>query len=249
MLNKLLLMLLLSTATLFSGEINIAVAADMTYKIKVLIKEFKKQHPDINVNPMLGSGSNIMLLIKKGAPFELFMSDNSGNLNKLYKEEMAVTKPKAYALDELVIYSKNKRDFSKGISLLKDKTISKIVIIDPNISNYGKSALEAIKRKNIYEDVKDKLVYFRPITQSLSYNLSKDEVGIISKATLHSPHMSKYKKGKNWTEINMFLFTPIDQSVVILKSGENNKEVKEFYDFLFSKNARKIFKKFGYTVD
>lgn len=249
MFKKLLLTLLFISVSLFGGTIKIAVAADMSYKIQVLIKEFNKLHPDIKVNPILGNGSTIMFLIKNGAPYELFMSSNSDDSKALYKEGIAVTLPTAYALDELAIYSSKKRDFSKGIEVLKDKKISKIIIVDPDTSNYGKSALEAMKRKNIYEDIKKKLVYFKPMTQSLSYNLSKNEVGIISKSVMYSPHMSRYKKGENWAEINMLLYTPVDQSVVILKSGENNQEVKEFYDFLFSKSAREIFKRFGYTVD
>ena len=58
--------------------------------------------------------------------------------------------------------------------------------------------------------------------------------------------MSKYKKGINWAKVDVKLYTPIKQGIVILKKGENNPEVKAFYDFILTSKAKDIFKKFGY---
>jgi molybdate transport system substrate-binding protein len=57
--------------------------------------------------------------------------------------------------------------------------------------------------------------------------------------------MARFKKGINWVEVDAKLYTPIKQGVVILKETNN---IKTFYNFLFSKKAKKIFKRFGYLI-
>ena len=48
--------------------------------------------------------------------------------------------------------------------------------------------------------------------------------------------------------IDSKLYTPIDQGIVILKNAKENKEVKAFYDFILSKEAKKIFENYGYIT-
>ena len=57
--------------------------------------------------------------------------------------------------------------------------------------------------------------------------------------------MSKYEEGVKWKEIDYKLYTPIKQGIVMI---QNSKEVKAYYDFILSKNAKAIFMKYGYSV-
>ncbi len=51
--------------------------------------------------------------------------------NRLYKNGYAVTKPLVYAKGSLVIFSKESRDFSKGIYTLEEGNIKRIAIANP----------------------------------------------------------------------------------------------------------------------
>ena len=53
----------------------------------------------------------------------------------------------------------------------------------------------------------------------------------------------------DWIEVDEKLYTPIDQGMVILKRGKGNEEVKAFYDFILSAEAKAILKQFGYRVE
>ena len=57
--------------------------------------------------------------------------------------------------------------------------------------------------------------------------------------------MTRYKKNINWVAVDTKLYTPIKQGLVML---EDDKEVKAFYDFILSADAKKIFKKYGYLI-
>jgi len=248
LLKKLLIINLFLFSSLFGGTIKIAVAANVSYAIEDLKKEFYKLYPETKVKVILGSSGKLTAQIIYGAPYQLFMSANMKYPNALYKDKIAITKPTIYAKGSLAILSTKTQDFTDGIQLLKDEKISKIAIANPKTAPYGKATVEAIKNAKIYNDVKKKFVYGESISQTVSYTVTATDIGIIAKSSLYSPKMSRFKKRINWKEIDSKLYTPISQGIVILKDGKNNAEVEAFYSFILSEKAKKIFEEFGYIV-
>lgn len=245
---KLLYIFLLSSLSLFAGEINIAVAANVGYAVDELKAEFKKNNPDTKVLVTLGSSGKLTAQIKNGAPYGIFMSADMKYPEALYSEGLAITKPVIYAKGELAYLSSKKLDFSKGIELLKSKSISKIAIANPKTAPYGTAAIEAIKKSGIYEEVKEKFVFAESISQAVSYAVTAADIGLVAKSSLYGDKMSKYKEGVNWTSVDEKLYSPIEQGVVILKNTQNNPEYKAFYDFILSQKAKEIFKRYGYIA-
>ena len=70
---KLLIVILIFTTYSTAGTINIAVAANVSYAMDELKKEFNKLHPDTKVQVTLGSTGKLTAQIKNGAPYQLFM--------------------------------------------------------------------------------------------------------------------------------------------------------------------------------
>ena len=248
MLKILIIISLLSFSNLFAGSINIAVAANVSYAIDDLIKEFNKLNPNTKVRVTLGGSGKLTAQIKNGAPYTLFMSANMDYPNALYKDGIAVTKPYIYAQGSLAMLSSKKRDFSKGLELILSPNISKIAVANPKTAPYGKATAEALKNAKLYDKSKKKFVYAESISQTVSYTVVATDLGFIAKSSLYSPKMAHFKKGVNWIDIDAKLYTPIDQGIVILKEGQNNREVKAFYDFIISPKAKEIFHQFGYIV-
>ena len=244
---KLLFILLFSTYSM-AGTIQIAVAANVSYAIDDLKKAFNKIHPDTKVQVVLGSSGKLTAQIKHGAPYQLFMSANMKYPEALYKDKVAVTEPVVYAQGTLAYLSNEAQDFSKGMALIKDENTKKIAVANPKTAPYGKAAVEAMKNASVYEEVKNKFVFAESISQTVSYTVTATDIGLIAKSSLYSPKMKQYKKGIHWAEVDSKLYTPIKQGIVILKKGEFNAEVKAFYDFILSQNAKKILIDFGYLV-
>lgn len=233
---------------LSAGEITIAVAANVSYAIKALKKEFNVVHPKTQVHVILGSSGKLTAQIKHGAPYELFMSANMKYPEVLYTEEIAVTKPVVYARGALACLSVKPQDFTQGLRLLTEDKIKKIAIANPKTAPYGIAAVEALKNGGMYEELKEKFVYGESISQTVSYTTTASDIGMIAKSALFSPQMSHFKKNIHWSDVNETLYTPIDQGIVILKRGEGNVEVEAFYDFMLSTKAQKIMTDFGYKV-
>ena len=240
------LLIFITLTSVNASEIKIAIAANVSYAIDELIKEFNKIHPNTKVKVILGSSGKLTAQISHGAPYELFMSANMIFPNKLYENKIAITRPVVYVQGSLAMLSNKNIDFSKGINFLKDRKIKRIAVANPKTAPYGKAAFEAFKNAKILQDIQKKLVYGESISQTVSYSITAADIGIVAKSSLYSKKMAKFKENVNWCEIDSTLYTPIDQGIVMLK---DSKEVKAFYNFiLLDKKARQIFEKYGYLV-
>jgi len=239
------LLIFITLTSLNAGDIKIAVAANVSFAIDDLIKEFNKTHPNTKVKVILGSSGKLTAQISHGAPYQLFMSANMKYPNALYNKKIATTKPVVYAQGSLAMLSTKKRDFSKGLGLLKEKNIRRIAVANPKTAPYGIAAFEAFENAKILKTIKKKFVYGESISQTVSYTMTATDIGIIAKSSLYSSKMAKFKKDVNWVEVDSKLYTPINQGIVILK---DSYEVKAFYDFILSQKAKKIFVKYGYLI-
>ncbi len=192
---KIVLGILVVSLSLFAGQINIAVAANVSYAIGDLINEFNKTNPHTKVLVTLGSSGKLTAQIKNGAPYNLFMAANMKYPEALYNENIAITKPIIYAQGGLAILSSKKLDFSKGINIVVDKTVKKIAIANPKTAPYGKAAVEAMKNAKIYDEVVKKYVYAESISQTVTYTITATDIGFIAKSSLKSAKMSMYEEG------------------------------------------------------
>ena len=246
---KMAFILLLSLAKISAGEITIAVAANVSYAIEALKKEFNAAYPQTQVQVILGSSGKLTAQIKHDAPYGLFMSADMKYPEALYSEKMAVTEPVVYAQGALAFLSVKDQNYTAGINILEYKEIKKIAIANPQTAPYGVAAAEALKNAGLYEALKEKFVYGESISQTVTYATTAADIGLVAKSSLLSPQMSEYKENIHWSDVNETLYTPISQGMVILKKGEGNHEVKAFYNFMLSPKAKEILKNFGYKVN
>ncbi|MEA3228831.1 MAG: molybdate ABC transporter substrate-binding protein [Campylobacterota bacterium] len=249
MIKKIILVSLLSVVSLFAGTINIAVAANVSYAIDSLKEEFKKSNPDTKIRVTLGSSGKLTAQINHGAPYDLFISANMRYPNTLYAKNMAITKPLIYARGSLALVSRKSFDFSNGMKILEDKKVKRIAIANPKTAPYGKAAIQAIKNAKLFDTLKRKFIYAESASQTLSYTMTATDIGFVAKSSLFSKQLSHLKKDKNWIDVNSSLYTPIEQGIVMLKHSKNSEEARNFYNFILSEDAKKIFKEYGYIVE
>ena len=225
-----------------------AVAANVSYAIDALKKEFAKEHPDVNVRITLGGSGKLTAQIKHGAPYDIFMSANMNYPNALFSEGLTVMKPVIYAKGGIACLSMKPRDFSRGIAAVLDEKINKIAVANPKTAPYGKATMQALKNAQILQTLQKKFVYGESIAQTLSFTMLAADVGFIASSSLYSPKLAHYKKGVHWVEVNPKLYTPIEQGIVLLKHAAKSSDALAFYEFILSEKAEKIFKDFGYTL-
>ncbi len=235
-------------STLSAAQIKVAVAANVSYAIEPLKKAFNERYPDTEVQVVLGSSGKLTAQIKNGAPYDLFMAANMRYPQALRNDAIAVTDPVVYAQGAIAMLSVKKRDFSRGIGIIEQKEIDRIAVANPKTAPYGVAAVEAMKNAGLYERVKGRFIYAESISQTVQYATTAADIGFIAKSSLFSPKMVRFRQGKNWSDVDPKLYTPIKQGIVILKSGEGKAGAEAFYRFILGEQAGRIFKDFGYLV-
>lgn len=242
-------LLFFSALMMFGGEIKIAVAANVSYAMDELVLEFNKKHKDVKVQPIFSSSGNLMAQIRNGAPFGLFLSANMKYPDKLFELGLTTSKPVVYAQGSLAVVTRRDYNLSKGIAFLTQKDVKSIAIANPDVAPYGKASVEAMEKANIYGKIKRKLIYGQSISQTLIFALSATDIGFVAKLSLFSPKLKNSTKNFRWIDVNPTLYTPIKQGIVILNAYKKDGDVKAFYDFILSKEAKEIFEKYGYLVN
>jgi len=237
------------SASLWAGDIRVAVAANLADVIEVLKVEFAKSNPSIKVDTVLGASGKFTAQIKSGAPFDLFISADMQFPEALYKENIAVTKPVVYASGALAMMSVRGLDLGKGLGVVADKKVEKIALANPKTAPYGAATVEALKQKGLYETAESKLVYGESISHTVSFAITAADIGFVNASAFYGEKMKQYVEGKDWVKVDPSLYAPINQGIVVLKQAQNNAEAKAFYDFVLSGKAKQIFKNYGYLVN
>jgi len=245
---KILLFFLLSIFS-FAGTIRVAVAANVSYAIEALIKDFNKQNPNIKIEVNIGSSGKLTAQIMQNAPYDIFMSADMGYPQILYSKGMALNEPKVYANGSLALFTKRKDiNLTKGIAVILDNKIKRVAVANPKTAPYGVATQEALKNAKLYSRAKPKFIYGQSIGQTLTYALTATDIGFVAKSTLLSDKLSQYKKDENWIDVPLNLYTPIEQGIVLIKRAKNSVDAKSFYSYILSNRAKEIFKKFGYIT-
>lgn len=227
-------------------EVKIAVAANLSFVIKDIIKEFNQENPDIEIKTVIGASGKITAQIINGAPFEVFLSADTSYPEILWEKQIAVEQPKVYAKGLLILFSRNSQDFKNGLSILTNNQFRIIAIPNVKLAPYGDAACESLKKEKLYDRLKSKFIYGQNIAQTVQYALTAVDAAFISKSAIFAPQMKKYnEENKFWTAVDPNLYKPIEQAAVLISKRE---AAQRFYGFLFSKKAKVIFQNSGYEI-
>lgn len=230
-------------------KLTVAVAANMQYPI-IALKEKFEQETGIKVEVILSSSGKLTQQIQEGAPYDVFVSADTSYPQTLYRKGLATATPQVYAKGVLVLWTMNSNITPvKDLKVLLAQNVKKIAVANPKTAPYGVAAEQIMKHYNLYEQVKNKLVFGESITQTNQFIISQSaDIGFTAKSVVLSNEMKG--KGK-WVDLDLTSYSPIEQAAVVLKHGaETNKAASEkFYKYLYSKTAKEIFKKFGYLIN
>jgi len=242
------LVLVLSAGLCAAQEITVAAAADLQFAMQEVGTRFQ-QESGKTVKLIYGSSGNFAQQLQNGAPFDMFFSANLDYPRQL--EAAGLTVPGTfyqYAIGKIVVWAPNdsKLDLSSGLKALLNPSIKKIAIANPQHAPYGKAAVAAMQKENIYDQVKDKFVLGENISQTASFVASGSaEVGIIALSLALSPNMKD--KGR-YAELDAGDYPAIEQACVIMRSSKNKDIAQQFLKFIQSSPIRELFKKYGFAI-
>ena len=227
-----------------ADHLTIAAAANVQFVMEELVEQFTK-NTGIDCEIIHSSSGKLTAQIKQGAPYDIFISADMKYPEELYHAGLTTSPPQIYAFGKLVAWTMMDELPLNEIVMADDNLVKHVAIANPKTAPYGAAAIEALKRVDQYEAIQLKLVFGESISQVNQFVMSKTaELGITAKSVVLSPKM---KDQGEWREIPSESYSPINQGVVVLKTGQVEK-AEAFYAFLFSPTAKTILEQFGYGV-
>ncbi|HMJ20278.1 MAG TPA: molybdate ABC transporter substrate-binding protein [Terriglobales bacterium] len=229
-------------------EITVAAAADLQFVMQEVGARFQSATGK-SVKLIYGSSGNFTQQLQNGAPFDMFFSANLDYPKQL--EAAGLTEPGTfyqYAIGKIVVWVPNdsKLDVSLGLRALLNPSLKKIAIANPQHAPYGKAAVAAMQKENIYEQVKDKFVLGENISQAAAFVASGSaDVGIVALSLALSPNMKD--KGR-YAEVPAADYPAIEQACVIMGSSKNKSVAQQFLKFIQSSPITELFQKYGFAI-
>jgi len=223
--------------------IKIAAAGNLRNVLDDIKTAYIMKNPKVTIDISLGASGALTQQIINGADFDVFMAADKVFPDKLKAQGFVSGDVKTYAFGKLVIWS-NTVNVSKGIDIITDNSVKRLAIAKPEVAPYGARAVECLKYYNLFDKVKDKIVYADNIAQAAQFaQTGNAEIGFLAMALVMAPEM----KGAYYI-LDTKSYKPVEQAMVLLKDEQKSPEAIKFMKFILSSDCKPIFEKYGFIV-
>ncbi|MGH1393156.1 MAG: molybdate ABC transporter substrate-binding protein [Trichormus sp.] len=225
--------------------LTVSAGAGLKPVLEDVQKAYQQQQPNINITYNFAASGVLQRQIEQGANIDVFISASNKNMNDLQQKGLLLPGTRKNLIKSRIalITAKN----TTGISSFQDLTkpiVKRIAIGEPRSVPLGVYAEEVFKYLGITEQVKPKLVYTRSALEILNFVESGNvDVGIVHDTTVRASE--KVKVVAIAPEAS---HSPVVYPVAILKNSKNQAAAKSFVQFLFSEQAKPLYKQHGYTL-
>ena len=221
--------------------LRIAVSANFTPVLKILLKNFTKK-TGIKSQVISGGSGALFLQIKHGAPFDIFLSADSRRPKALEQTGFAVNDTrKTYAVGQLALYSSFLPPTEKFTLKILQNPPERFAIANPDIAPYGKAAKETLTHLGLWQRYEPILITGINIGQTFTQLRSKAVTsGLVANSQLVLNNLSGLIIPSSYHQ-------PIKQQLVIIRASKKQAEAKKLSDFLLSTESQKLIISYGYA--
>jgi molybdate transport system substrate-binding protein len=211
-----------------------------------LIAGFNAQHPEVHIKATFGASGNLTAQISNLAPFDVFMSADTGYPDKLIAQKDALGDTRfVYAMGTLVLWVPNQSNISDtaDLSILKSESFHKIAIANPKLAPYGRAAEAALRKEGLWDSVKDRIVLGENIAQTAQFlTTGAADAGLVSQSLAVAEPLKSTGK---IIAIPDGDYPPIEQVAVVVASSSEPAAAKAFCAFVASDAGRAILESHG----
>lgn len=217
-----------------------------------ILDSYKADNPAVKVS--FDTGNTIVLMRKilhKGARPDIYISTGPLEIEPLIKNGLIAEEAKTVLTSDSIILATPAANF-KNIQDISDLTrddVTSIAIPDPSTNSSGRFAVEALKELNIWDKIKDKVIFTEFGRHTRNYIMEgKIDAGIIYKSCLYED-LRAYDEvvaPKDMVVVRDILKetnSRIPSYIAILKTSKNKALAAEFVSYMISDKAKAILKK------
>ena len=227
-----------------ADSVHVAVAANFAGALDEIARRFEQEtgHQLVITS---GATGKFYAQIKAGAPFEVFLSADTGTPEKLEAEGLTVPGSRfTYAIGRLVLWSQKPNYVDREGRILKVGSFDHLSLANPKTAPYGAAAMEILSKQGLEATLAPKLVQGENISQAHQFVVSGNaQLGFVALSQVFRD--GQLTSGSAWF-IPDGEYNPIRQDVVLLKNGASNPAAKALLAYLKSPFALKVMASLGY---
>jgi molybdate transport system substrate-binding protein len=239
--------LCLAAAGAAAQTLAVAAASDLHSALPAIAAQFEKETGH-KVALTFGSSGNFFTQIQNGAPFDVMMSADIEYPRQLERTGLAERGSLyEYATGRIVLWTRNDSgiDLGGGLSVLASAGVRRIAIANPDHAPYGRAAVAAIRREQLYDRVKDKFVLGENISQAAQFVESGNAgVGVLALSLALAPAL---KRAGHFVEIPVSFYPAIAQAAVVVAASKQKDVARQFIAFLNTPESVRVLRSFGFT--
>jgi molybdate transport system substrate-binding protein len=234
-------------STALAEEVRVAVAANFLTTLNEIITNFQADTGH-TVVVSAGSSGKPYAQIKNGAPFELFFSADAKRPQLLEEEGLAVKGSRfVYAMGRLTLWSPDPNVVNgDGQTVLSKGSFEHLALANPKTAPYGMAAEQTLKKLDLWESYKDRMVQGENIGQTFQFVFSKNApLGFVALSQVLDPKING--AGSRW-DVPTTFHDPLEQEAVLLMTGRNHAGAQALLDYVKGDKSRAIIERFGYGL-
>jgi molybdate transport system substrate-binding protein len=231
--------------------LRIAAAADLEPVLPPILVQFA-QATGIQAEATFQASAVLTTQIQNGAPFDLFLSADTGYPKRLIDAGLAdaagtadSSTPIVYARGTLVLWARKDSHLTPSLDLLRSPDLKRLAVANPDRAPYGRAAVAALTSLKLYDALKPKLATAENISQTAQFvDSGNADAGLISLSSALTPRLAG---DGNYFVIPHDLYPPIEQGVVIVSKTTQRTPAHKFLDYLLSAPIQAQLAKSGLT--
>jgi molybdate transport system substrate-binding protein len=231
--------------------LRIAAAADLEPVLPPILAQFQ-QATGIHAEATFQASAMLTTQILNGAPFDLFLSADTGYPKRLIDAGLAdaagtgdSSTPVIYARGTLVLWTRNDSHLTPSLDLLRSPGLKRLAVANPERAPYGRAAVAALTSLNIYDTLKPKLVTAENISQTAQFvDSGNADAGLISLTSALTPRLAS---SGSYFVVPRDLYPPIEQGAVIVSRTTQRDQAHKLLDYLLSAPIQAQLAKSGLT--
>lgn len=234
----------ISSPALAQKTLRVAAAADLQPVLPGMLSQYEKAS-GLKIEASYQSSATLATQIQNGAPFDLFLSADFSFPEKLIAAGMGDSaQPVLYAKGALVLWARKDSNIgTPRLDSLKDPSVRRIAIANPDHAPYGRAAKAALTHLGLFDSLQSKLVIAENIAQTAQFvDSGNADLGLIS---LTSALSDRLRTSGNYVEIPRDDYPPILQGAVVMKNSPNSRAAHDLLDYLLSPKAQRQFVEHG----
>ena len=228
-------------------EITVSAAISLKNAFEEIGKIFMETHPGSKVVFNFGGSGDLARQIEAGAPVDVFASAAPKDLDDIDRKGLVATNSRKNFAGNAVVLIKPATS-NIPINSMKDlekKEVGKISIGNPKTVPAGRYAEEALRHYNLWDAVKDRLVFAENVRQVLDY-VARGEVdaGLV----YSTDAMVRAKEVKVVMKLPEGSHQPVVYPIGVIKGTKEESLSRAFVGLVVSAEGQNILNKYRFIA-